>query len=164
LASDLGQGEFSRLVREVDVFELLAALGRDHRRLEFRRQLALSIDRPEDGLLAVGELTGPNHGLLDPPHGLFVEAAGLIAAITSDEGNRIVGIEQVDDRLHANGRNVQPPRNDAQINDRGDRRRSHPMCGPCGCFPQRARRPSSALFRLRRSRRISGKPGLVTGI
>jgi len=127
LLRDLRQRQLPRLEGQIDVFELLEAFGGRDPRLQGRRHLALPLDRALDRHLAVGELPGAADALGDQPHLLLVEAAGLIAAVARDEGDRVARIEQVHDRLDAGDRQVEPLRNAAQVDDR------------CGSHPARGR-------------------------
>ena len=129
LAGHLGEREFPGFEGEIDVLELLGALGSHDAGLEFGRELPLPVDRAQDRLLAVGELPRPPESRGDPPDVLLVETTGLIAPIPRDERNRVARVEQVRGGLDTGRRQPQPPRDLPQVDDDGGRWRSHPTRG-----------------------------------
>ena len=131
LAGNLRERELAGLEGEVEVFELLGVAGSMDPGLEVGRQPALPLDRPQHGLLAVGELPGPADGLGDPPDVLLIEATGLVAPVASDEGDRIAGVEQTDDGLDAGRIQPEAPGDRAKVDDGSDRGGSHQMASPC---------------------------------
>ena len=64
--------------------------------LQLRSQLALPLNRPQDRLLAFGQLTSLGHALRDATDVDLVEPTGLVTAVASDEGNGVPLIQQSD--------------------------------------------------------------------
>ena len=130
LPGHLRQRQPPGLVREIEILELLEAVGGQDRGLEIGGQPSLPLDRPEHGLLAVEQLPTPGQPILNPADRLLIETPHLVAAVAGDEGDRVARVEQLDGGLDPGNGQPQPAREESQIDDRGDRRGSHPMCGP----------------------------------
>ena len=101
MSGNLREREPPWLVGQIEILELLEALGRGDLLLQACGQPALPLDRPQNGLLAVEQLPGPGDALLHSPHGFLVEAAGPIPPVAGDEGNGVARIEQLDGGLDA---------------------------------------------------------------
>ena len=145
LPGHLGERELPRLEGKVEILELLGALRRGDRGLQAGREPALPLDGPQDGLLAIGELSGAGHGLGDLANRLFVEAARLIAAIPRDERHGVATVEQFDRRLYGGDRKPEPLGYQSEVDDSSDHRGSHPTRKPRTPKDARAAQLSSAI-------------------
>ena len=130
LPGDLGQREFARLEGQIQIFELLGARGRGDPGLQLGGEFPLSLNRSQDGLLAVGQLAGTAHAVGDQPDADLVESAGLVATVAGDEGNGVPFVEQAHNRLDRRYRQPNSLGDRPQIDER---RGSHPT-GSCGCI------------------------------
>ena len=59
-------------------------------------EFVLRFDRPQDRLLALVELAQASDAVADAADLLFVEAAGLVAAIARDERHRVAFVQESD--------------------------------------------------------------------
>lgn len=108
LAGDGGAGAALGSPGGVEVFEGVECPGRLELRPQLRRQLALLVDRGDDGRAAFVEGAQPLDLGGDVADLLLVERAGGLLAIAGDEGQGVAVIEQGDD-----GRDL--PRADVEL-------------------------------------------------
>ena len=111
-----GLGPLLRLEGEIEILQPLGVLGRADGRLEIRVELALSLDRLENRLLALGQFAQPMHAKLDLLDHNLVQIPGTFFAIPGNERNRIAFVQELDDTLDLNAPNLQILRDSAQVN------------------------------------------------
>jgi len=107
LARHLGLGAALRLVRQVEVFQLVLLEHRLDLRLQFRRELALRFDRFEDGFATLFELAEVFQLLLAIADLHLVEVAGDFLAVARNERHGGALVEQLHHGCQALERNVQ---------------------------------------------------------
>ena len=128
------------LVGQIEVFQPLGGRGREDLLGQLLRQLALGLDRTQDGLLAIGQEPHLRQPVLDLPDLLFVQSARLILAIAGDEGNRVPLIQELHDRLDLTEGKVQPACHVPQVD----------------CYRTGHKDPRIVIGPLRRSSRWAG--------
>ena len=96
LAGARGERLLLRPERQIQIFEPLHAVGVLDLAAELVGEFVLRFDRAEDCLLAFIELADVGDGVADTGDLLLVEAAGLVAAIACDEGDRVAVIQERD--------------------------------------------------------------------
>ncbi len=162
LPGDLSERELAGLERQVEVFELLRAVGRLDAGRQVRGELPLPLDRSQDRLLAVSELTGLEDRAGDATHVDLVETAGLVTAIPRDERNRVPIVEQLHRGGDAGGSKPQTLGDLSQIDDRygchptGVAGPHGPVATPNSTFLPPASTSTSA------HRRAPGRPEFMT--
>jgi len=84
---------------KVEVLQRLQLVGRPQGRLQLGRQLALLLDALEDRLPALLEIAHIFDPLLDGAYLLLIQTSGRLLAITRNEGDGVVRIQQLDRAL-----------------------------------------------------------------
>ncbi len=87
------EGLLFGLERQVQVFELLGAVGVFDLGGQLGSEFALRLDRAKDGLLALGEQFEPREPRLDFANLLFVETAGLVLAVAGNKRHGVAVVE-----------------------------------------------------------------------
>ena len=141
LPGDLGERQLAGLERQVEILELLGTRGRGDPALQGGSQPPLTLNRAEDGLLPIGQLTGATHALGDQTDAHLIEPAGLVATVADDERNGVALIEQAHRRLDRRYRQPDALGDRPQIDER---RGSHPT-GGCRCHTGFSR-PHNSTF------------------
>ena len=90
-----GQRLLLRLVRQIQVFEPLGRRGGENLFGQLVGQFALRLDRAEDRLFALGQLTHFRQPVLDVPNLLLIQPPRLVLAITGDERDGVSLVEQL---------------------------------------------------------------------
>ncbi len=100
LAGDLGLGAPLRLEREVDVLQPRLGVGGEDPCPQLVVQLALRLDRLQDGGAALLQLPQVAQPLLQGAQLRVVQRAGDLLAVTGHERHRRTAVQQLDRRLH----------------------------------------------------------------
>ncbi len=108
LPRDRGQRLLLGLVGEIQIFEPARRVGLVDEPSQLVGQLALRLDRLEDGRLALGQHPQASRGDLDAANLLFVQPARLVLAIARNEGDRVALVEQLDRALDLVERQTEP--------------------------------------------------------
>ena len=103
------------LVGEIEVFEPLGILGTSDGDGQLLGELALPLDRLEDRLLPLGQLTKSCDANLDLADHHLVQTASPLLPISGDERDRVAFVEQLDDALHLHAPDLKVLRDPAQV-------------------------------------------------
>ena len=98
-AGDGGQCLFLGLVGQIEVFQALGGAGGLDLPGERLGQLALRLDRPEDGLFPIGQEPHSCQPRLDMPDLFLVQTPRLVFPVPRDEGDRVPVVQQFNRRL-----------------------------------------------------------------
>ena len=100
---------------KVKILESFGIVGRANGSGQVGRKLSLALDRLEDRLLTLSELTQPLDTKLDLADDHLVEVAGRFLAVSRDEGNGVRIVQKLNDALDLRAPNLQVLRDTTQV-------------------------------------------------